>query len=92
MGLFNKIKKLSIFSGLFSVDEEFFEELEEALILSDMGMDTTMEAVEELRTQYAESSEKVLGDLRATAPAMEWLTLMNSTSNTPSKPISSNIA
>ena len=51
MGLFNKIKKLSIFSGLFSVDEEFFEELEEALILSDMGMDTTMEAVEELRSR-----------------------------------------
>ena len=29
MGLFNKIKKLSIFSGFFSVDEDFFEELEE---------------------------------------------------------------
>ncbi len=25
MGLFNKIKKLNIFSGLFSVDEDFFE-------------------------------------------------------------------
>ena len=37
MGLFNKIKKLNIFSGLFSVDEDFFEELEESLILSDMG-------------------------------------------------------
>ena len=49
MGLFDKIKKLNIFSGFFSIDEDFFEELEENLILSDMGMDTTMEAVETLR-------------------------------------------
>ena len=49
MGLFDKIKKLNIFSGFFSVDEDFFEELEENLILSDMGMDTTLEAVETLR-------------------------------------------
>ena len=48
MGLFDKIKKLNIFSGFFSVDEDFFEELEENLILSDMGMDTTLEAVETL--------------------------------------------
>ena len=41
MGLFDKIKKLNIFSGLFSIDEDFFEELEEALILSDMGVDTS---------------------------------------------------
>ena len=54
MGLFDKIKKLSVFSGLFSVDEEFFEELEESLILSDVGMDTTMEAVETLRGRVKE--------------------------------------
>ena len=49
MGLFDKIKKLNIFSGLFSIDEDFFEELEEALILSDMGVDTSTEAVATLR-------------------------------------------
>ena len=27
MGLFSKIKKLSVFSGFFSIDEDFFEEL-----------------------------------------------------------------
>ena len=54
MGLFDKIKKLSVFSGLFSVDEEFFEELEESLILSDVGMDTTVEAVETLRGRVKE--------------------------------------
>lgn len=35
--------------------------------------DTCKKAVDELRTQYAEPSEKTLGDLRATAPAMERL-------------------
>ena len=58
MGLFNKIKKLNIFSGLFSVDEDFFEELEESLILSDMGMETTLEAVETLRERVKERKIK----------------------------------
>ena len=65
MGLFNKIKKLSIFSGLFSVDEDFFEELEESLILSDMGMDTTMEAVEELRSRVKERKIKEPEEVKA---------------------------
>ena len=65
MGLFNKIKKLSIFSGLFSVDEEFFEELEENLILSDMGMDTTMEAVEELRERVKDRKIKDPEEVKA---------------------------
>ena len=65
MGLFNKIKKLNIFSGLFSVDEEFFEELEENLILSDMGMDTTMEAVEELRSRVKERKLKEPEEVKA---------------------------
>ena len=65
MGLFNKIKKLSIFSGLFSVDEDFFEELEENLILSDMGMDTTMEAVEELRERVKDRKLKDPEEVKA---------------------------
>ena len=65
MGLFDKIKKLSVFSGLFSVDEDFFEELEEALILSDMGMDTTVEAVEELRRQVKEQKLKDPEEVKA---------------------------
>ena len=35
--------------------------------------DTCKKAIDELRTQYAEASEKMLSDLRATAPAMERL-------------------
>ena len=65
MGLFDKIKKLNIFSGLFSVDEDFFEELEENLILSDMGMDTTMEAVEELRDRVKERKIKDPEEVKA---------------------------
>ncbi len=49
MGFFDKIKKLAIFSGFTKLTDEFFDELEESLILADMGMETTMKAVEELR-------------------------------------------
>ena len=65
MGLFDKIKKLNIFSGLFTVDEDFFEELEESLILSDMGMDTTMEAVETLRERVKERKLKEPEEVKA---------------------------
>ena len=58
MGLFDKIKKLNVFSGFFSIDEDFFDEMEENLILADMGMDTTLEAVEELRSRVKEKKLK----------------------------------
>lgn len=57
MGLFDKVKKLSIFSGFFTIDDEFYEELEESLILADMGMNTALEAVEELRSRV--KSQKI---------------------------------
>ena len=65
MGLFDKIKKLNIFSGFFSVDEDFFEELEENLILSDMGMDTTLEAVETLRERVKANKIKEAEEVKA---------------------------
>ena len=65
MGLFDKIKKLNIFSGFFSVDEDFFEELEENLILSDMGMDTTLEAVETLRERVKVNKIKEAEEVKA---------------------------
>ena len=49
MGFFDKIKKIGIFSGFSKLDDSFYDELEESLILADMGMDTTMKAVDELR-------------------------------------------
>ena len=65
MGLFDKIKKLNIFSGLFSIDEDFFEELEEALILSDMGVDTSTEAVDTLRERVKANKIKDPEDVKA---------------------------
>jgi fused signal recognition particle receptor len=65
MGLFDRVKKLGIFSGFFSVSEEFYEELEEALILADMGVDTAMEAVEALRQRVKERKLKEEEGVRA---------------------------
>lgn len=39
----------NVFKVFVRVDEEFFEELEDALILSDMGVETTQFIIEELR-------------------------------------------
>ncbi len=51
MGFFDKLKKITtnLFSGFTEADEAFFEELEETLILADLGMDTAVMAVEQLR-------------------------------------------
>ena len=48
---FDKLKKITtnLFSGFTEADEAFFEELEETLILADLGMNTALEAVEQLR-------------------------------------------
>ena len=53
MGFFDKLKKITanIFGGFTEADEAFFEELEETLILADMGVETSTEAVEQLRTR-----------------------------------------
>ena len=49
MGLFDRIRKIGIFNGFSQLDDDFYEELEESLIMADLGMDATMEAVEELK-------------------------------------------
>ncbi|MCL2604228.1 MAG: signal recognition particle-docking protein FtsY [Defluviitaleaceae bacterium] len=56
-GLFSRIKqgltktRDSILSAFHSVDEEMFENLEEALILADMGVETTLSILAVLREQ-----------------------------------------
>ncbi|MDF2839106.1 MAG: Signal recognition particle receptor protein FtsY [Evtepia sp.] len=65
MGLFDRVKKIGIFSGFFSVSDEFYEELEEALILSDMGLDTAVEAVNELRSRVKSRKLKDEEDVKA---------------------------
>lgn len=67
MGLFSALKKglektrnsimgniSSVFSSYKEIDEDFYEELEEALILGDMGMETAMQVVENLRKKAKE--------------------------------------
>ena len=65
MGLLDKIKKLNLFAGFSAIDDEFYDELEEALILSDMGMDTTLKAVEELRERVRGEKLKDRDEVRA---------------------------
>ena len=49
MGFFDKLKKLNIFNTYKKLDDDFYDELEEALILSDMGMEPSLKAVAQLR-------------------------------------------
>ena len=50
MGLFSKIKNAWFNSITWEmIDEDFYDQLEESLILADLGMDNAVSAVEELR-------------------------------------------
>lgn len=44
----------SIFSGFSQIDDDFYEELEETLIMGDLGVKTTMEVIEELKERVRE--------------------------------------
>lgn len=67
MGFFNKIKEgltktrkamedtlSNVFSGFSSLDDDFYDELEECLILADLGVETAGRAVERLRRRVKE--------------------------------------
>ena len=77
MGFFDKLKKglsktgaafSNLFSGDYEVDDDFYDELEERLILADLGVDTAVRAVEQLRETCYEKcltrSEQVKKALR----------------------------
>ena len=65
MGFFDKIKKIGIFSGFSQLDDDFYDELEESLVIADMGAETTMEAVEELKARCKERKIKDIEGARA---------------------------
>lgn len=48
----------SIFSGFSAIDDEFYEELEETLIMGDMGIQTTMAVIEDLKKTVKEQHIK----------------------------------
>ena len=73
MGFFDKIKQgLSktassigqVFTGFSEIDDDFYDELEESLILADLGMDTTMKAMDALRAKVKENRLKSTEDAR----------------------------
>ncbi|WP_350344914.1 signal recognition particle-docking protein FtsY [Proteinivorax tanatarense] len=53
-----------VFSGFSSVDDEFFEELEEVLLEADVGVKTTMDLIEELRDYCEEENVKESAELQ----------------------------
>ena len=48
----------SIFSGFSAIDDDFYEEIEETLIMGDLGIQTTMSIVEDLRKKVKEQHIK----------------------------------
>ncbi len=74
MGFFEKLKtKLSktgkqiggMFASFTGANEEFFEELEETLIMADLGAMTALEAVEKLRDVVKENNLRSMADIKA---------------------------
>ena len=73
MGFFDKIKQglsktassiSQVFTGFTEIDDDFYDELEESLILADLGMDTTLKAMESLRNKVKENRLKSTDDAR----------------------------
>ena len=71
MGFFDKIKQGlaktrnamastlgSVFSGFSEIDDDFYDELEESLILADLGVDTSVKATDRLRKAVREQHLK----------------------------------
>ncbi len=101
MGFFDKLKEglsktkealnskiNNVFSNFRKVDEELLEELEEALILSDVGMDTSLKIIENLRNRIKlekiEDSEQVKNALKE--EIVKELTKNNNDLNIKTKP------
>ena len=73
MGFFDKIKKglsktassiSQVFTGFTEIDDDFYDELEESLILADLGMDSTMKAMDALRQKVKENRLKSTEEAR----------------------------
>ncbi|MBQ4283154.1 MAG: signal recognition particle-docking protein FtsY [Lachnospira sp.] len=77
MGLFSKLKEGlaktrnnivsgidSIFSGFSSIDDEFYEELEETLIMGDLGVRATDDIIEDLKAKVKENKIKNPADCK----------------------------
>lgn len=54
----------SIFSGFSEIDDDFYEELEEVLIMADIGVNTTEKIIEDLRQKVKEQRIKEISVCR----------------------------
>lgn len=54
----------AIFSGFSSIDEDFYEELEEILIMADLGVKTTSAVLDDLRAKVKENKIKDASECR----------------------------
>ena len=101
MGFFNKIKEGlsktrkamattlgSVFSGFSNLDDEFYDELEESLILADLGVETAGQAVAALRKRAKENRLKEPEEARQALKdiLVEMLTVGDTALNLGTKP------
>ena len=54
----------SIFNGFSNIDDDFYEELEEILIMGDLGVHATMEVIEDLKKKVKENHIKEPADCK----------------------------
>ena len=54
----------SVFSGFSEIDDDFYDELEESLILADLGVDTALKATDLLRKTVREERLKTTDDAK----------------------------
>ncbi len=58
----------SIFSGYSSIDDDFYEEIEEILVMGDLGINATTHIVEDLKAQVAEKKIKDPQECKQSSP------------------------
>ena len=101
MGFFDKIKQGlaktrdalentlgGVFTGVSEIDDDFYDELEECLILADLGVDTALKATDKLRKAVREQHLKTTEDAKAALKEIlvEMLTVGDTQLNISTKP------
>ena len=97
MGFFDKIKQglsktaasiSSVFTGFSEIDDDFYDELEESLILADLGVDTTTKAMDALRERVRQNRLKTTEEARTALREVlcEMVSVGDTTLNLSTKP------
>ena len=97
MGFFDKIKQglsktaasiSSVFTGFSEIDDAFYDELEESLILADLGVDTTTKAMDALRERVRQNRLKTTEEARTALREVlcEMVSVGDTTLNLSTKP------